>query len=243
MSEREPSRDWRTFLPAEEAETYRLAGFAGEDDLALGAGTGLLVVDCTLAFTGRSPMLELRESIAEFPTACGPVSWPALESIARLLAAFRARELPVVFSRSAVELWPTLRGATKGSRRRTNRTMADLDRGNQFPDVVAPHGDEIVLEKTKASVFFATPLATYLSAKSVDTLVICGTTTSGCVRATVVDSFSYGFRTIVVDAACFDRSPTAHRANLWDMHAKYADVVGEQTVLGALHARSSSAQA
>jgi nicotinamidase-related amidase len=234
MSECESSRDWRTFLPAEEAETYRLAGFAGEDDLVLGDGTGLLVVDCTVAFTGRSPVLDLRESIAEFPTACGPVSWPALECIARLLVAFRARELPVVFSRSAVELWPTLRGATKGSHRRTGRTLEDLDRGNQFPDLVAPQSDELILEKTKASVFFATPLATYLSAKNVDTLVVCGTTTSGCVRASVVDSFSHGFRTIVVDAGCFDRSPTAHRANLWDMHAKYADVVGERAVLDAL---------
>jgi maleamate amidohydrolase len=236
MSENEANGDWRRFLPAEEAQTYRLAGFAGDADIALGAGTALLVVDCTLAFTGRSPDLSLRESIAEFPTACGPVSWPALESIARLLESFRSRQLPVVFSRSAVEFWPTLRGATKGSRDRSGRSLEDLRRGNQFPDIVAPQGDEMIVEKTKASVFFASPLAPYLSAKGVDTLVVCGTTTSGCVRATVVDSFSHGFRTVVVDVACFDRSPTAHRANLWDMHAKYADVVGEETVLEALDA-------
>jgi hypothetical protein len=82
-----------------------------------------------------------------------------------------------------------------------------------------------VLEKTKASAFFQTPLSAYLIKQGVDTAVVCGVSTSGCVRASAVDAFSHGFITIVVDDCCFDRSHFAHCANLFDLQAKYAAVL------------------
>ena len=80
------------------------------------------------------------------------------------------------------------------------------------------------MAKTKASAFFQTSLTAYLIKEGVDTLVFCGVSTSGCVRASVVDGFSHGFQTFVVDECCFDRSEYAHAANLFDMQAKYAVV-------------------
>ena len=96
---------------------------------------------------------------------------------------------------------------------------------NDFPKSIAPRGQDWVLAKTKASAFFQTSLTTYLTRQGVDTLVFCGVSTSGCVRATVVDGFSHGYQTFVVDECCFDRSEYAHAANLFDMQAKYAVVM------------------
>ena len=93
------------------------------------------------------------------------------------------------------------------------------------PEAITPRAGEWVLGKTRASAFFQTPLTSYLVQQHVDTLVFCGVSTSGCVRASVVDGFSHGFQTFVVDECCFDRSPFAHAANLFDMEAKYASVV------------------
>jgi nicotinamidase-related amidase len=96
---------------------------------------------------------------------------------------------------------------------------------NQIPDLIRPRPGEVVIQKTKPSAFFGTPLASYLTGLGVDTVLVTGTTTSGCVRATVVDAFSNNFRTLVVEEAVFDRGDLPHKANLFDMHSKYADVI------------------
>ena len=85
--------------------------------------------------------------------------------------------------------------------------------------------------KDKPSVFFGTPLMSYLHELQVDTLLVTGTTTSGCVRATVVDAFSYNFRVVVVEECVFDRGQASHKVNLFDMQAKYADVVSLEAAL------------
>ena len=93
------------------------------------------------------------------------------------------------------------------------------------PDVIAPLPSAWIVEKAKASCFFGTPLACYLIQKGVDTLVVVGVSTSGCVRASVIDAFSYGFKVFLIEEGCFDRSDFAHAANLFDMDAKYASVI------------------
>jgi nicotinamidase-related amidase len=95
---------------------------------------------------------------------------------------------------------------------------------------VAPRPDELVLAKAAPSAFFGTHLASHLIAHGVDTLIVTGATTSGCVRATVVDSHSFGLRTIVPIEAVFDRAETPHRANLFDMAMKYANVMPARDV-------------
>jgi nicotinamidase-related amidase len=211
-------KDWMKVIPAEEFATYTRAGFGGQADF--GKRPALIVVDVTMGFCG-SKGLSLEEAIAEFTPACGPAAWEAMPRIARLIRVARTAGMPIVFTRSALADVPYTGKATKSKR----KTAVIAERFNAFPDEVAPLDGEWVLHKTKASGFFSTPLTSYLVAQGVDTTIICGTTTSGCVRATTVDSFSHGYRTVVVDDCCFDRSSFAHAANLFDMSAKYGSVV------------------
>jgi nicotinamidase-related amidase len=210
-------KDWMKVIPAEELATYSKAGFSGAG--TPGARTALIVVDVTYGFTG-SPGLTLEQAIKEYPTACGPASWTAMPRIARLVELFRSLHLPIVFTRSSADDVPFAGKATKGK-----RNLVVEPRFNEFPDAVKPRAGEWVLEKTKASCFFMTPLPIYLVKEKIDTLVLCGVSTSGCVRASTVDACSHGFNTFVVDDCCFDRSAFAHAANLFDMNAKYATVL------------------
>jgi nicotinamidase-related amidase len=98
-------------------------------------------------------------------------------------------------------------------------------------DEIAPGPHDIVVRKEKPSAFFGTGLMGYLTMLKADSIVMTGTTTSGCVRGSVIDAFSYNYRLQVVEEACFDRSQASHAINLADMNAKYADVVGYERAL------------
>ncbi len=114
-------------------------------------------------------------------------------------------------------------------------------RGNPmgaWPAGLTPRDDELVIAKQYPSAFFGTSLASTLTAMGVDSVLLTGLTTSGCVRASCVDAMSHGFRTAVVADACGDRHPAPHEANLFDMNAKYADVVGEAEAVAFLAGRT-----
>lgn len=210
-------KDWIKAVPEADRRTYKKSGFG--ETLSLGSNPALIVIDVTLAFTGSKPQ-SLEEAIQECPTACGEVAWEALPRIRRLVDIFRERQHSVVFTRSDIGGQRFAGSATKGV-----RSGSPDPKFSDFPSLLIPREDEWILEKTKASVFFDTPLNSYLRKQRVDTLVMCGVSTSGCVRASVVDGFSHGYRTFVVDDCCFDRSHYAHCANLFDMNAKYATVL------------------
>ena len=97
-------------------------------------------------------------------------------------------------------------------------------KGYEFVEEIAPSSGDILLPKKHPSAFFGTPLVSHLIDLNVDTLVVTGCTTSGCIRSSVTDAFAYNFKVLVPDDAVYDRSPTSHAVNLWDMNAKYADV-------------------
>ena len=224
-------RSWHRLIPEAERAAYQRSGFHG--DLAFGERPALIVIDVTLGFTG-SRGLTLEQAVAEFAPACGPSSWEAMPRIARLIAQFRQRGLPVVYTRSNLDDIAFAGKATKAKRAGGRPS----DRFNAFPEEIVPGSDEWVLEKTKASAFFGTPLATWMLKERIDTAVVCGVSTSGCVRASVVDSFSHGLSTFVVDECCFDRSEFAHAANLFDMNAKYASVLSLDDIEGLLGQRA-----
>lgn len=217
MPQSAPPKDWMALIPEADLATYRSGGFLR--DLKFGERTALIVVDVTMGFCG-SRGLSLEQAIAEFSTACGPVSWETMPRIAQLVNLFRDRSQPIVFTNNDNGANRYAGKATKGE-----RGPKPNPRFNDFPEEIAPREGEWVLPKTKASGFFQSPLAAHLVRERVDTVVVCGVSTSGCVRATTVDAFSHGFSTFVVDDCCFDRSWFAHCANLFDMQAKYATVV------------------
>jgi nicotinamidase-related amidase len=201
-------------------EIYRRAQIGGR--LGFGQRPALLVVDLQLGFTApeKSALAgELGEVIA---------------ATNRLIDAARPCGVPVLFTAvgydPAVEadagLWPAkmpaLRQLTLGS------DLVQIDaRLRRRP------GDRVLIKK-QASAFMGTPLASHLHALGVDTLIVTGCTTSGCVRASVVDALGHGFRPIVAVEAVGDRAREPHEANLFDMATKYADVLSLSEVLGYL---------
>ena len=96
---------------------------------------------------------------------------------------------------------------------------------NNIVREIAPAENDTVIHKHRPSIFFATPLVSMLNGLETDTLLVCGCTTSGCVRASVVDAFSYGYRVVLIEECTFDRGQATHKINLFDMNAKYADVL------------------
>lgn len=155
---------------------------------------------------------------------------PALHSCERLAAAAREAGVPVIFTN--VEYQPG--GADGGVFYRKVPALKVFERGNplaHFPDSLKPEGDDLLITKRYASSFFGTHLAATLSANGIDTLLITGVSTSGCVRATALDACQHGFIPIVIRDACGDRHSGPHEANLFDLQAKYAEVVGEAEAL------------
>jgi maleamate amidohydrolase len=98
----------------------------------------------------------------------------------------------------------------------------------------------VVITKQRASAFYGTPLTAHLTQLGVQTLIVCGESTSGCVRASAVDAYSHGYHVVLVEECCFDRSPLSHKINLFDLHHKYADVMHVGEVAEQLSAKNFS---
>ncbi len=220
-------RPWQAFIPEAERALYNRIGLGKSEPF--GEAPVLIVVDCTIAFTGTTS-LPMDEALREFPTSCGEYAWEALPRIHKLIHLFRDRELPIVFTRDDV------RGP--GATKRAARTKREVG-GKEFPDIIAPREGEWILDKSRASAFYGTPLASYLMQLRADSLVVCGTSTSGCVRATAVEGYSSGVNVFVVEDCCFDRATYPHLASLFDLHAKYATVMTLSELEDVLNARDT----
>jgi nicotinamidase-related amidase len=168
----------------------------------------------------------LLDAIQTWPGSCGPVAWDAIPSLQRLLALCRDAALPVVHVTG--DETSGMLGWSEAAHRDVGRGPAASERLKGRYDIipeVAPIAGEVVLRKTMPSAFNGTPLMAHLHSLGVDTLIVGGESTSGCVRASVVDACSNRFRTIVVEECVFDRHQATHAMNLFDMHQKYADVL------------------
>lgn len=190
---------------------YAAAGFGGK--LAFGAKPVLLIVDVVMAYLDpRSPLYAGVED--------------ALASNVRLAAAARASGVPVIFTNVTYEPG----GFDGGMFFRKVPALRAFERGSPagaFPPSLQPLADEMVLSKQYPSAFFGTSLASTLHAAGVDTVLITGFSTSGCVRASALDALCHGFAPFVVRDACGDRDVRPHEQNLFDMAAKMAEVVSE----------------
>jgi maleamate amidohydrolase len=221
------ARPWDGLISEEEQRAYHAAGFGRSS--GIGERPALLIIDVQYRTVGTTPA-PFWEAIKEFPTACGDVGWAAVANIQKLLTLFRARNWPVLYPYvSPKQSFDTGRLAEK-----VPSIMTISQRGYDFVEEISPKGNDILLPKKHPSAFFGTPLTSYLIDLKADTLVVTGCTTSGCVRGTVVDAFAYNFRCLVPEDACYDRSATSHKVNLFDMASKYADVMPTQEALGAL---------
>jgi len=220
-------RPWDNFVPSEEVARYEAAGFGCPT--GFGRRPALLIIDVQYRTVGTKP-IPYWDAIEEFKTSCGDIAWSAVDNIAPLLAAFRTKGLPVIYPHVA-------RKQSYDSGRLGQKIPAIMDiadHGYDFVEAIAPVDTDILIPKKHPSAFFGTPLVSYLIDNQVDTLVVTGCSTSGCVRGTVVDGFAYNFRVTIPEECVYDRSATAHAVNLFDMAYKYADVRPVAEVLGAL---------
>jgi nicotinamidase-related amidase len=197
----------------------RFEGFHGRT--GIGERPALVVVDVNRGFTDpASPLVcDLDECVA---------------TIARLLEAFRAAELPVVFTTVCYDDFGKQAAAVFLEK---IPALAVLEPGSPWVEIdprIAPADGEPVLSKYFASAFFGTTLASLLASAGADTVVVTGASTSGCVRATALDALQHGYRVLVPREAVGDRNPAAHEANLYDLDTKYADVVSVEDVLSEL---------
>ena len=208
---------WADLITDDDKQRYAAAQFGGPG--GMGKRPAMLIIDVQYRTTGdtRKPFFE---SIKDYKTSCGEAAWDAMDRIEQLLGVFREKNWPVLYPHVAPkEAYDAGRlGAKMPS------IMEIPQRGYAFPDAVAPRPGDILIPKRHPSGFFGTSLASYLVDLEVDTLIITGATTSGCVRSTTSDAFSYNFRAVVPSDAVYDRSITPHKANLFDIAMKYADV-------------------
>jgi maleamate amidohydrolase len=220
---------WDAFLTDRDKLVYEASGYGARG--GFGSRPAIVIVDVNYAFTGDRDM-PILESVKTWRNSCGEAGWAAIPQTQRLLEAARANHIPVFFS-TGIDSRPDGfdRGGWAHKNRRSKDDLPEATalrpvRGNDIVREIAPAPHEILIEKLKPSAFHGTPLMGYLTDLGVDTLLITGTTTSGCVRATVIDAFSQNFKISIVEECTFDRFESSHAINLFDMQAKYCDVVG-----------------
>ena len=222
---------WDDVLSGMDRQVYEQ--FRGTKEL--GKRPALVVVDVNYAFTGMQsePILE---SMQSFITSCGEAAWQAMPKLQALIAGARQAGVPVVYTTGIDR---EVKGAGWANRARKSELLEPLNEtdfekrklGNTIVKEIEPLPAEVVLRKIGPSAFFGTPLITLLNEMDVDTLIVTGTTTSGCVRATVVDAACLDFYVGVVEECTFDRFEVSHKVSLMDMHAKYGSVISTDSAL------------
>lgn len=217
---------WRGYVPDAELETYKKGGFG--ERIGMGARIALLNVDTTYMFVDPSYSM------------CGRDMTSVTDAVTALTEQFRALGLPIYYSRRDDRSHPTYRGVWNYKLANPDAFQYHSDpRADQWPEAYAPRPIDRIVLKNKPSCFFGTPLESFLRYDGIDTIIVCGISTSGCVRGAVSDAFAHNFRVIVVEEACGDRSPQAHKANLFDMDMKSADVESLAYVQAQLKARDA----
>jgi nicotinamidase-related amidase len=222
MTDTQSGAPWWAELFASHDGGYDMARWSTRN--SLGRRPALLVIDVVRSFTGDEGQ-TMEEATAAYPTACGPQAWVAMPYLKRAIAVADAHGWPVVHTTALPGGAPLYGGTVKAEAGPMGSPM-DREGAQEIPDAIKPGADALVFAKPKASAFFDTALLSYLIRRGVDSVVVTGATTSGCVRATVIDAHSHGYPTFVVEEAVFDRSRLSHGVNLFEMNAKYADVVG-----------------
>jgi maleamate amidohydrolase len=209
---------WKDLVDQDTLQIYQ----AYRRRIYIGDNPAVLAIDLyNKAYLGGNR--PVKDVDREFSGSCGEYAWSALPPTQKLFAAARHAGIPIIY---------TTRYVDTGGVHSTNRNLKD--KAADVYDIkaeLAPERGELVIYKERASAFFGTPLVAHLQMKRIDSLIICGESTSGCVRASTVDAYSYGFHNTVVEECTYDRSLLNHKVNLFDLHHKYADVMHVDEVL------------
>ena len=225
---------WQDVVSSDELEIYRT--MFGREVRGVGPKPALIAIDLynKVYRGGPGPVVEINR---QYRGACGVHAWDALEPTVKLFAAARNAGIPVIYTTGSLR---------DGRIHSTNRNITERPATNNDWDIkaeFAPEDGDLIIRKERASGFYGTPLLAYLQMMGVDSLIACGESTSGCVRATVVDGYSNGFHVTLAEECTFDRSTLSHKVNLFDLHHKYADVMHVDEVLVHLDGLAASKSA
>lgn len=235
MIEAAEAKPWDRYL--DESDRAVLARGRFGQRMGFGDRPAIVAIDCQRYMVGQRGLKDDR-----YPSSCGDIGWAAVDCIAEILDAARAARVPVFLTRFALD--PNgadigVYGRKRTLLQRTDWCLEGTEGADLLPEVGPREGD-IVFVKKKPSGFFGTPLLSFLVDRAVDTVIVLGGATSNCVRATVFDSASYNFRTIVPADAVFDRLPVSHAVNLFDMDRQFADVTTTAAVVEQLRRVSTN---
>jgi len=226
---------WEDIIPPEEIRIYEESGFIG-NKLGIGVAPAMLIIDVQNRTVGDDrPILESIR-MSGFHSSCGEIAWAAVRKIRVLLEVIREKKIPVFFIvTERVNNFDAGLFSEKIPKFGIESVHRVGDVGTKIPNEIAPLPGEPVVSKRQASAFFGTHLITQLNVLRVDSLIITGCTTSGCVRATVTDGFSLGFRPTVIQDCVYDRSQVSHKVSLFDMNSKFADVLTSDEIINFIN--------
>lgn len=218
---------WKDVMTAEQLALYT----PYKRETFVGERPAILAIDLYNAVYqgGAHPVQEVAK---EFPSSCGVHAWDAIDPTKQLISMARARGFPVIYTTG--EDRPEARPHAVKATNRNYRNLGENPHG--IYEAFKPQPEDVIIYKQRASGFYGTPLVAHLTQYGIDTLIICGESTSGCVRASVADAYSNGFHVVVVEECTFDRNQLSHKVNLFDMHHKYADVMHLEEVAEHLEA-------
>ncbi len=231
-------RVWDKYMPDGDKALIELAGY--RQPMGFGERPALIIVDANYNFTGdRDEPIEL--AVKRWPNACGSFAFAALPQLRRLVDCARSKGMPIFFTTDGFRddgwnmgswLWKTGRRSDEQSSARDSNL-----RGSDIHPDLDMRPTDVLIEKLKPSAFNGTSLRQLLTLLRADSVIVGGGTTSGCVRATVIDAFSDNYRVVVAEDGCFDRIQSSHAMNLFDMDAKYADVLAVREIVEFLSAQ------
>jgi maleamate amidohydrolase len=208
--------------------------------VGVGKKPALLLIDFYRAVFGDKPE-PILDAVKKWPSSCGMAGWNALPHAQRLLGSARDAGIPVIhitlLADAGISGWSEATHRDAVSARSSSDDADALDRkrrGYDIIDEMAPIPGEVVLRKSAPSAFWGTPLVGHLTFLGIDTIFVAGESTSGCVRASVVEGAANRYRMQVVEECVFDRHEAPHALNLFDMHSKYADVISLDDALSYL---------
>jgi maleamate amidohydrolase len=220
---------WDDILTERDREVFAKSGYGKR--AGFGARPAVLVIDMNYNFVGDKPE-PIVKSIERFRNSCGEEGWDGVYRIRELLEAARKKHLPTFYTTGHEGGSPLAYGRWHGKNSRGGEDIGSKwAKGNEIVAEITPQAGDVLVRKQKPSAFFGTPLMSMLNEGRADAVLVTGCTTSGCVRASVIDAFSYNFKVSVVEECVFDRGQASHKINLFDMNMKYADVVSLKETL------------
>lgn len=219
---------WKDFVDPKALEIYA----AYERETYIGEKPALLAIDLyKLAYQGgNKPVNDL---IHKYPSTCGENAWNAIPDTQTLFKACREKRIPIVYSTTESRDEANISKAYATNRQKVAQDTELWEIKEEF----SPQPGDLIVYKQRASAFYGTPLIAQLNQMDIDSLIVCGESTSGCVRASVLDAYSNGIHVTMAEEACFDRYLDTHKMNLFDLHHKYADVMHVDEIVAELKRR------